>query len=195
MIHFYLPHKTDDEEIMIIVRRHIFIFLLHVSLWIFLAILPIILYSLATIFSLELDIPATVFNMGIFIASIYYLYIFLFAFHSFVDYYLDVWIVTNKRIVSIKQNGLFSRTVAELHLPKVQDITYDVNGFTETVLNYGHVYIQSAGESQRFQFEQVPNPREVSEKINKIIHNVSQQGVAQNVVTETSSKDQANNKI
>jgi hypothetical protein len=43
----------------------------------------------------------------------------------------------------------------------VQDITSDIKGFFPTMLHYGDVYIQSAGEKERFIFEQVGQPDHV----------------------------------
>ena len=52
-----------------------------------------------------------------------------FAFIEFTDYYLDTWIVTTERIISIEQKGLFERTASELDLISVQDATAEVHGF------------------------------------------------------------------
>ena len=38
-------------------------------------------------------------------------------------------------------------------------------GFLQTMFDYGHVYVQTAGATERFNFEEVPNPREVAGKI------------------------------
>ncbi len=170
MSYFYIPHKVDDEEIILVVRRHTIIFTLHMLFWIMLAVAPIIIYFIIQWFDLEVEISIIVLNIGIFVASIYYLYILLFGFHAFVDYYLDIWLVTNKRILNMEQHGLFGRTVSELYLSKIQDVTYDISGFLETVFNYGNIHIQTAGESQRFNFEEVPNPQDIAQKINQIIH-------------------------
>lgn len=77
---------------------------------------------------------------------------------QFMDYYLDMWIVTNSRIINVEQHGLFGRTISETDLYKVQDVTSKIDGFFPTTLNYGFVYIQSAGEIVRFAFEEIPAP-------------------------------------
>jgi hypothetical protein len=71
---------------------------------------------------------------------------------------LDVWIVTDKRIVNIEQIALFQRSVSELEHSKIQDITSEIHGILPTLFRYGYIYIQTAGETQRFVFKQVPNP-------------------------------------
>ncbi|HBR80365.1 MAG: hypothetical protein UX09_C0051G0003 [Candidatus Uhrbacteria bacterium GW2011_GWE2_45_35] len=97
--------------------------------------------------------------------SAYALITWLFAFLEFTDYYLDVWIVTNERIINIEQKGLFTRVASELHLTTVEDTTSEVKGMLHTFLDYGNVYVQTAGERTRFIFKNVPHPEKVKETI------------------------------
>lgn len=169
MLKFHIPHHRKGEKIILLLRRHYFIILSKIIFWAVTAILPPIFYLLFK------DVLADLFGSSLFqpivvlFTSTYYLYIWLFAFHSFVDYYLDVWIVTDERIVNIEQKGLFARTVSEQKLYRIQDVTSELKGFWSTTLNFGTVYIQSAGEKARFVFKQIPNPYRVSRKITKLI--------------------------
>lgn len=81
------------------------------------------------------------------------------------DYWLDSWIVTTERIISTEQFGLFKRIVSELPLVQVEDVTAETSGFLETFMTFGDVYVQTAGERERFQFKNVNNPEEVKETI------------------------------
>ncbi|MAF14045.1 MAG: hypothetical protein CMI53_04110 [Parcubacteria group bacterium] len=169
MLKFHIPHHLKGEKIIILLRRHPFIILIKIIFWAFVAILPPIFYlilgdELAKIFSNELLSPLVVL-----FTSLCYLYIWLFAFHSFVDYYLDVWIVTTERIINIEQKGLFARTVSEQKIYRIQDVTSELKGFFSTLLDFGTVYIQTAAEKERFIFKQVPAPYKVARKITKIV--------------------------
>jgi len=53
---------------------------------------------------------------------------------------------------------LFVRSVSELKFAKIQDIHTEVTGLIPTILNYGDVYIQTAGTKERFLFRKVPDP-------------------------------------
>ncbi len=166
MFEFYIPHHQKDEKIILLLRRHYIIILAKIIFWSLTAILPPLFYLifqnvLGQIFSGEISYPILVL-----FTSTYYLYIWLFAFHSFVDYYLDVWIITNKRIINIEQHGLFVRTVSEQKLYRIQDVTSKLKGFFSTVFNFGEVYIQTAGKEPRFVFKQIPEPYKVAKKIN-----------------------------
>ncbi|EKE11588.1 MAG: hypothetical protein ACD_15C00059G0026 [uncultured bacterium] len=75
-----------------------------------------------------------------------------------IDYYFDVWIITNKRIINIEQKGLFSREISELELNKIQDVSAHVSGVIPTFLDYGDVFVQTAGERERFIFKKISAP-------------------------------------
>lgn len=85
------------------------------------------------------------------------------------DYFLDMWIVTNERIINIEQKGLFSRTVSEMRLNQVQDISSHTHGFLETFLTYGDVTIQTAGEKLQFHFKNIDNPDEVKLTVARLV--------------------------
>ena len=86
------------------------------------------------------------------------MFVWVYFFIGWVDYYLDAWIVTNDRIINIEQNGLFNRVISEQRLYRVQDVTAEVGGIIKTFFNFGTVFIQTAGEVGRFNFEEIPEP-------------------------------------
>jgi membrane protein YdbS with pleckstrin-like domain len=161
----YLPGKIKDEKIIMILRRDFFILLKKIFYFLVLILLPYIFYILfinsnPVLLSGNVSFPLIV--LGI---SSYFLFIWLFFFFSFIDYYLDVWIITNERIIDIQQKGFFSRVISEQRHYRIQDVTSEVNGIIATVLKYGNVYVQTAGSKQRFFFHEVPNPEEVRNTI------------------------------
>ncbi|MEK7116281.1 MAG: PH domain-containing protein [Patescibacteria group bacterium] len=99
------------------------------------------------------------------VASIFFLAGWLFVFQSFIDYWLDVFILTDKRILDIEQHGLWSRTVSELRLYRTQDVTSEVKGFWHTMFDYGDIFVQTAGEQERFHCALVPHPNHVAKLI------------------------------
>src|SRR3989338_6513153 len=80
-------------------------------------------------------------------------------------YYLNVQIITNQRIVDITQDSLIHHTISELHLSNIEDVTAEVKGLFGTFLDYGNVYVQTAGAAERFVFDRVPNPTAVTKMI------------------------------
>ena len=151
-----------------VLRRHPFIIITKLAFWLVVALAPVLLYFFAQDTMPFIFDNSIMYPISILFTSVYYLYLWLFAFHSFVDYYLDVWIVTNYRIINIEQHGLFARTVSEQELSRIQDVTSELKGFFSTMLDFGTVYIQTAGEKVRFVFKQIPDPYGVSREITKL---------------------------
>lgn len=87
------------------------------------------------------------------------------AWGNFTRYFLNVWILTNERIVTIKQYGFFRREVASLLLPRVQDVTTNVHGVIPSLLGIGNIKVQSAGAEVEFTIRGIPSPEEMRELI------------------------------
>lgn len=100
-----------------------------------------------------------------FMENFFMLAIWIFSFLIWVDYYFDIWIITNERIVNIEQKGLFTRHVSELRYNKIEDITTEVTGFIPTVLNFGDVQIQTAAEQAEFRFRTISDPYHIKSVI------------------------------
>jgi len=160
--------KTGEKIIMKL-RRHILIFFGQLFLIFVLAFAPFGAGFIINNVRPEWFISPVARSALILLVSAYYLNIWLFALAIFVDYYLDAWVVTDSRVIDIQQDGLFSRTVAELELSRIQDITSDIKGIIPSMLNYGNVHIQTAGETKRFKFEQVPNADHVRNKLMALV--------------------------
>jgi uncharacterized membrane protein YdbT with pleckstrin-like domain len=98
------------------------------------------------------------YSIFLFLETVFGIFIWIYVFLIWIDYYLDIWIITDERIINIEQRGLFMRNVSELRYERVQDVTAEVEGFLQTIFNFGDVHIQTAGETPRFFFRQVPDP-------------------------------------
>jgi len=70
-------------------------------------------------------------------------------------------IITTNHIVDIDQIGLFNKTVSTLHLDEIQDISAKINGPIQTMMKFGTIIIQTAGERENFVFDYVPSPLEL----------------------------------
>lgn len=159
-----LHNPRPDEYIILYIHRHWIVLFWAVLRFLFLALLPIVLiyiYSFQGMINWD-GFPGLVLILA---SSVYYLFIWLILFNNLLDHFLDIWVVTNERIVNIEQLNLFSRNIAEKQLDKMQDITVITNGFLPTLFNYGDIYIQTAGSVERFIFRQVANPKKISTTI------------------------------
>jgi uncharacterized membrane protein YdbT with pleckstrin-like domain len=98
--------------------------------------------------------------------ALYILSLLLFLFIIWTDYYLDIWIITSKRIIDVEQKGLFNRSISEFSLANVQDVTIEINGIVETLLKFGDLNVQTAGQ-MNFVINQAPNLYEAKDLILK----------------------------
>lgn len=161
---FHFKGQRDDETIILVIRRHWFNILQQLFLvFLMVAFLFGSLIYLPTLFPILST--ASVQSLFMFLENSFALVIWMIFFLIWIDYYFDVWIVTTRRIVNINQKGLFVRTVSELEFNKIQDVTTEVKGVIGTFLNFGDVFIQTAGERERFLFRQVPDPYAIKDLI------------------------------
>jgi len=156
-----LIKQKSYEHIEYVLRRHWITFVPKILLFLILLAIPVALYALvANLFPNLLTHPLW-FPVLVLCASAFLLSVYLFFFMHFIDFYLDQWIVTNDRVVDIEQFGLFARTISELDLYSIQDVTTDVHGVFPTIFNYGDVTVKTASTNVNIVFRDIPNPNEV----------------------------------
>ena len=64
-------------------------------------------------------------------------------FYHFLMWYFTYYIVTNQRIRQITQHGFFGKDVIELRLAKIQNISYNIPGFSGEIFKFGTIVIQT----------------------------------------------------
>lgn len=102
------------------------------------------------------------------LGALFFINIFWIAFFMILtDFYLDVWILTDKRVITVEQNGIFSRTISEFELSKIQDVTVEVRGIIPTMLDYGDLKVSTASEREGFVFRQIGRPNEVKDMLSR----------------------------
>lgn len=175
---YRLPGNIPGEKVLKIYRRDLFILFKRVIVFVVLMLLPaVFFYIFSLVFDQFIFQGPVAYPLCIIFVSSYYLFLWLFSFFSFIDYYLDVWIITNERIIDIQQRGFFSRIISEQRLYRIQDVTSEVNGWLPTIFKYGNVYIQTAGSQQRFFFQEVPNPDLIRDTIIKLIEKTKSKNI------------------
>ncbi len=155
-------HLLPNEQILMVLHRHwIAIF------WKFLigAIL-LILALLAIPYFPLVESALGISQVALwFFAMIYLMAAVLVIFVFWINYYLDIWIITSDRIVDVHQLGLFNRNVSEFLLNKVQDVTVEIPNMAATLLKYGNILVHTGEGSMSFRIEQVPKVYEAKNLI------------------------------
>lgn len=160
---------NENEKIIVTLRRYWVVISIKISLIIAIAAIPFIIYPFIKSFLPGLTVYPKI-GLILLLALIYYMFLWLYFFLVWTDYYLDVWIVTNKRVIDIEQKGLFSREVSEFSISRIQDITVEVTGIFPTLFHYGNIHIQTAGESRQFIFKDIKNPYKEKDRIMRLQH-------------------------
>lgn len=166
MLHLnHLPNEVPAEECRKVLRRHPITILGTIVGFGLLLSMPFAVEFYFTMIKPEIGFDPVYQPLLILMTSLVFLVCWVMLFLSYLDYYLDVWIVTTKRILNIEQTGLFARVVSEIRLHRVQDVTSSVKGFWATMFDYGQLDVQTAGEKLIISFEQIPHPTEVSKMV------------------------------
>lgn len=165
-----LIKQKEYETIHYVLRRHWVTFVPQILVFIVLLLVPVALYFLFKGVTPGILTNDMAYPILVLFGSSYYLSIYLFFFAEFLTYYLDEWIITNDRIVDIEQLGLFSRSVSELDLFRIQDVTTDVHGAFATLFDYGNVSIKTASANLNIVAKNVPNPNKIRERLVQLAH-------------------------
>ena len=167
----------EGEKLVKVVRRHYLVMAPIVLILLLAAFLPSIFYYVLTSHFLPLDQNIKITSVAlilqftewkIFGYSIWLLILWMIFFVEWTDYYLDMLVVTNKRIVDVDQKGFFNREVTNFLYAQIQDITVDTDGFLKTILKFGNLHIQTAGHNHEIVVNSASNPEEVRSLILKL---------------------------
>lgn len=160
------------EHVVLEARKHWFIFFLQLLPYAILAVFPFALPKLLPFapplapYAAMLDYHTPVMRVAL---GIWLLTAWTLAWSAFTRYFLNLWVLTNQRIVDIKQRGYFSRQVSSLFLNRVQDVTSDVQGILSSLLGIGKITVQSAGAVDEFHMYGIPRPEQMRDVILKYV--------------------------
>lgn len=157
----------ENEHIIKIAHKHWFVLFAESFFLVFLLTVPFIILSAYEIydFSHFIDLDGPYQYLFSAFTGTWLLFLWIIFFIIWTDYYLDIIVLTDKRLVDIEQWGLFSRTVSTLELDKIQDITVRVSGLIPTFLDFGTLHIQTAGTQKEFIIKGIAKPNSIKDKI------------------------------
>jgi hypothetical protein len=161
-----------EEKIIIILRRYWLIILIQLLKIMVLFILPFLAWlAIFTFLDTQNPLFISLFWLG---SAFWWLIMWVLLFLVWIDYYLDIWIITNQRIIDVRQKRLFKREVAELTFLRIQDLTIKIRGVLRTFLNFGTLEIRTAGtfesaqENNIFILEDIHKPSEVQNILSQL---------------------------
>lgn len=152
--------QHDGERVIIVFRRHI----LSMRRGFYELLVPLLVTSIPPLIWQE-DLRLFLLPLlGFILGLILFLY-------RLMQWYYTIFILTNERLRQITQRGFFGRDVVELPLSKIQNISYNIPGFTGEVLRYGTIIIQTfVGD---LVINKVENPSKIFNSLQDAVYVVS----------------------
>lgn len=154
--------QEEDEKVLLLLRRHI---ITNVP-WVLIGIILILVPFFYPLF------PFLNFLPGRYLPIIligWYLLVFVYIFENFLLWFYNIYIVTSERVIDVDFYNILYKEISDARIDKIQDVSYDQNGFVEAFFNYGDILIQTAAEKTEFVFEKVPQPDKIISIINLLL--------------------------
>jgi len=135
--------QHDSEEVLFVFRRHI----IALRKGFYGLLIPFALFSLPAIFApiVPFDLPYSwtdpllllgISGVGLAIGVLLF-------FYHWMGWYFSYCIVTTERLRQINQAGFFGKSAVDLGLTKIQNISYNIEGFTASIFNFGTIVVQT----------------------------------------------------
>lgn len=175
---FFKRHLDDDEVLLATVHAHWIVGVKALivptaclaALWAMLSLLPdrLMLYVV-----LVLTVPAAVWWT-----------------RTFLDYFLDAWLITSKGVIDLDWHGWFHRSSSRVLYSDIQTVSYEVKGVPATLLGCGHVSIEKISTGTTIGIEFVKRPKRVErlilESVEAYMHkkNLKDAKVVQGILAE-----------
>ncbi len=153
-----LKNLRPDEKVEMVIRRH----------WVIFAFLGFY-------FFLWLVLTAVTFSFGgwsffTMISMIVFWMIYLmFLYIDWINHELDLFVVTNNRIIGVEQVSFLNRTVSEANLWQIQEVNTKTKWILANLLNFGTLWIQTAWTTQTMTMAYVPKCMSCQRKVLNIV--------------------------
>lgn len=158
------PGQQNGEKVYLLTRPHWFVLARRIALWLVFVVLLMIFDQLVEpVFPIIVDGSSP--EILALIKNFYVMFLTVSLFGIWLLYYLNYQIVTDRRVVDMDQKNVFHHQTSELNIANIEDVTAEIKGVAGTVLNFGNVYVQTAGQQRMFEFDLIPNPHRVAKLI------------------------------
>ena len=133
--------------------------------WVLVSILLIIFVFVLNFFIKDF------FNLEqIFITNLFFIiFIFSYIWINVLNWYFNVGIVTNRRVIDIDFYAVIYKEITVAQLNKIEDITVKSGGYFGSYFDYGSIFVQTAGSEVNVEFINIPHPSEVAQIINRLL--------------------------
>ncbi|MBP9773567.1 MAG: PH domain-containing protein [Candidatus Peribacteraceae bacterium] len=150
---FFKQHLGEDEKIHLVVHKHWVVGVKDL-------ILPTVIFVL--LWALLLSMRDKFIFYGVAILSVGAV---IWWIRNFLDYYLDVWLITNKGVIDLEWKGWFHRTSARILYSDIEAASYEIKGILPTIFRIGTLSLEKISTGSEISMPFVKNPKQVESKI------------------------------
>lgn len=153
--------EDKDETILYVFRQS---FIANLS-WIFISILMLFAPFLLWPFIPNYISSGFKFSSALF----WYTITFGYFFQNFFNWFFNVYIISDKKIVDVDFQGFLYKKISEAPLSSIEDVTSTISGTVGVLFNIGNIYIQTAAENREFEFDGVSDPAKIRDIISDLV--------------------------
>ena len=146
------------EHLEIAVRRHWIVFVM-LGIW----------FIIGVLITMTLFIILWMSFLSLMLNVMFWLWLLLFLYIKWLNHELDLYIVTNNRIIWIEQKTFLDRNVSETNLWQVQEVNSNTKWIFANLLNYGTLFVQTAWSTQNLKMDFAPDSTITARKILNIV--------------------------
>lgn len=153
-----LNNLREWEKVLLVIKRHWIVYIMLSLVFLTWILFTIILY---TVLWANLLTNLTCALWWIFFSILLYL--------KWLNHELDMYIVTNNRVIWVDQIGFLNRTVSECNLWQVQEVNTKTSWLLANLLNYWTLTIQTAWNQTTLKMDFAPDAMQWARQILNIV--------------------------
>jgi hypothetical protein len=100
-----------------------------------------------------------------------------YAIRKYILWLLNIYLLTNKRLICVGYSGLFEKKVLESPLGRILNVSFSTKGFWQTLFKFGSVEVQVSGLPEPMILQNLSHPSEIKDLLWKT-HNFYSKKVA-----------------
>jgi len=156
---------APNEQIILTARRHWFFMVVSLLKAATLSLVPWLAAFALAFFDLSLANQQAFATLFWYFAWLFWFLCFCWGVLIWLDWYLDLWILTNQKIIDIQQMGLFKRLVMTYSIDNIQGVVTKTVGPFAAFFKYGDAEIKIMGQADAVVFKKIPHAQIVQDKI------------------------------
>jgi len=151
----YFATQNENEQVVMVIRKHIIKNFNWLITTIIALVAPILIITILNYWDtnfnegqlLNNEVILSI-NSGILngLLYFYFLLIITYAYFGFIHWFYDAFIITNERFISIDFDILKGRTITDIPLADIIDVSEIVHGFFPSIFGYGTIEFKTISE-------------------------------------------------